>query len=222
MAAERGTGGPAGAGRDLTTRRRDDRAACAAARAVPLLLVAGLLGGCLGEPEIQDRWTRLDILSASVTPYQALPAGSADTFRVSTAITYRSILTGFAVCELRSSGTVSGGSVTLQPDASRLPMAHDIDRILQNSVSLGRATRAVTGWDHLIQHIDFAFSAGLPAGADSASTPAGLFLLVYLGEGDEVERQDGTDTLIVTPFPSDPYEILPVGLELGLAVPGTP
>lgn len=206
---------PAGRAAAATRWRRWPVLARLAGRGVPVLLGAALAAGCLGEPEIQDRWTRLDIHSSSVAPYQVLPGGGVDTFHVSTSVTYRSILTGFAICELRAS-TVNAASVTLEPDATRLPMAHDIDNILLNSVSLGRATRAVTGWDHLIQRIDFSFAAQVPAGADSASTPPGLFLLVYLGEGDEVERQDGTDTLIVTPFPSDPYQILPVGLELGL------
>lgn len=174
------------------------------------LAIALPLAGCLGKPEIEDRWTRVDVESASVTPQQQLVAGSTVPLTMRATVTYRTILTGFAVAELRAS-SVTSGQVTVAPDAPREPMARDIDRILQSSVSLGRATRAITGWDHLIQPIDFAFDGHVPP-----SDSAGLFLLCYLGEGEEVEREDGSDTLIVTPFDSMQFEILPVGIELGV------
>lgn len=176
-----------------------------------LLVVA--LAGCFDEPEIEDRWTRLDIRSANVVTGQVLPPGSPVSLTVSADITYRKIVTGFAVAELRAS-TLSAADVMLHPDAPRVRMAQDIDRILQNSVTRGRATRAVTGWDHLIQRLDFTFAGTAPATADSNS--AGLFLLFYLGSGVEVELANGTDSVVVTPFPSEAMEILPVGLELGV------
>jgi hypothetical protein len=193
-----------------------------ARRLVPLALSAVLLGGCLGAPEIEDRWTRIDFESASLAPGQALPAGSAQAVNVRAAITYRRIVTGFAVAELRASSTVGTGSVEIHPDAEREPMASAIDYVLQNSVTVGRATRAVTGWDHLIQTIDFNFTGVAPATLDSTGAPAaGLFLVCYLGQGTEIELADGSDSLVVTPFPSGPFEILPVGLELLVAGPGS-
>jgi len=99
-------------------------------------------------------------------------------------------------------------------------MATDMDRLLATSVSMGREARAVTGWDHLIQHIDFAFTGDVPGSVtDSVGTgPAvGLFLVCYLGSGVKIERNDGTDTVIVTPYPSAPYQILPVGLTVKVA-----
>jgi hypothetical protein len=184
------------------------------------LVACGLLtsGGCLGEPEIEDRWTRLDIESRNVLPYQALPAGSTQAFTLSTAITYRSIITGFAVAELRAS-TLTPSQVRIGPDASREPMAYDIDRILANSVTCGRATRAITGWDHLIQRIDFSFTGRVPAGPDSSGNIPGLFLLTYLAEGEEIELAGGMDSLVITPFPSGAYEILPIGLPLAIGSP---
>ena len=131
---------------------------------------------------------------------------------VRASITYRSILTGFAIAELRTSPTIAPDQVAVHPGAPRVRMASDIDSILVNSVSVGRATRAVTGWDHLIQTIDFAFTGTVPA--DTSGTPAGLYLVCYLGSGIEIELPNGQDSLIVTPFPSAPYEILPVGIEL--------
>ena len=105
-------------------------------------------------------------------------------------------------------------AVALAPNAPRVPMAQNIDLILANSVTRGRAVRAVTGWDHLIQHIDFSFLGTVPATVDSSS--AGLFLLCYLGSGVKIERPGQADTVIVTPFTSQPYQILPVGLELAV------
>jgi hypothetical protein len=87
-------------------------------------------------------------------------------------------------------------------------MAAAIDLILQNSVSIGRDTKLVTGWDHLVQPFDFSFSATVPSG-----TP-GLFLVCYLGSANEVELPDGSDSLVVIPFPSAQYQVLPVGLPL--------
>lgn len=193
-------------------------------RSLLLLSLPGavLLGGCLGEPKLEDRWTRIDVVSASVTPFQTVPPGAMQPITMQAAITYRSIITGFAVVDLRASTSVPASSVNVQPTAARLNMAQDIDRILLNSVSVGRATRAITGWDHLIQHIDFTFDGAIPAMIDSAGPgTGGLFLLCYLGSGDEVERADGSDTLIVTPFNSTQYQLLPIGMELALAAPGS-
>lgn len=173
--------------------------------------------GCLGEPKIEDRWTRIDLSSANHTPGQAVAPGVRDSVSVAARITYRSILTGFAVAEMRASNTVPNGSVTLAPDASREPMASDIDRILANSVSVGRAVRPVTGWDHLIQTLDLSFGAVPPAMVDSTGATTGLFLLCYLGSGEEIELQDGSDSIAITPFVSTEYLILPVGMKLAVA-----
>ncbi len=195
----------------------------ALARAAAALLAASLLtgGGCLGKPELEDRWTRVDIESSNVQAFQSLPAGSYQTFDLSTKITYRAIVTGYAVAELRA-GTVQPGQVRVAPDAPRERMAYDIDNILANSVSMGRATRAITGWDHLQQGIQFDFAATMPAGVDSSGNPPGTFLLVYLASGEEIRLRNGTDSLVITPFPSGPYEILPVGLPLTVGAPAAP
>lgn len=193
----------------------------AGGRGAALLLAVTLLGGCLGAPKIEDRWTRIDLTGSNITPYQAIAPGSTIPIDVNSAITYRSILTGFAVAELRVSDTITSANVALHPDAEREPMAYDIDRILQNSVTAGRATRAVTGWDHLIQRLDLSFTGSVPATmGTSGAAPVGAFLVVYLGSGVEVERPGQADSVIVTPFNSSQYHILPVGLEF--AVGGTP
>lgn len=184
------------------------------------LLLAGLgllTAGCLGEPKLEDRWTRVDITGSNVTAAQAVSAGSTLPVQLSTDITYREIVTGFAVAELRASTAYAPGSLQLRADADRLQMANDIDRLLATSVSMGRMTRAVTGWDHLIQHVDFTFTGTVPGTVtDSLGTGAvaGLYLVCYLGSGVKLELPNGTDSIVVTPFPSNQYRILPVGLPL--------
>jgi len=182
------------------------------------LACAGLvltLAGCLDAPKIEERWTRVDMIGASLAPEQTVPAGSTIPVQVSSDIYYRRILTGYAVAELRASTTITPGMLQMDPNANRVRMANDMDRLLATSVSMGREARAFTGWDHLIQHMDFSFTGVVPGTVtDSAGTgpTAGLFLVCYLGSGVKVERQDGTDTVIVTPYASTPYQILPVGL----------
>lgn len=184
----------------------------------PLALVAVVCAGCLEAPEIEDRWTRVDLQSTNLTNGQVLQAGVAESISVQTSITYRKLLTGYAVAELRASSTVSNGSVNVYPEANRVAMATDIDRILANSVSLGRSVRAITGWDHLIQPLSLSFSATPTATVDSAGVAVGpttgLFLLCYLGSGVEVRLPGGRDSVVVTPFVSSVQEVLPVGLEL--------
>ena len=179
-----------------------------------LVLAAAAAGasGCLWEPRVEDRWTRLDLESASLLPLQPIAAGSAVSINGRVNVTYRTILTGVVVAELRASSSIPSAGAPVHPDAERVPMAAAIDQILANSVTLGRDTRLVTGWDHLIQPFDFAFSASVPTALDSTGAPIGLFLLCYLGSGTEVELPGGADSLIVTPFGSSQYQILPVGM----------
>ena len=194
------------------------RLAIASRLACAVLALA--LAGCLDAPKIEDRWTRVDMTGASLAPGAPVTAGSTLPVQVGSDVYYRRILTGYAVAELRASTTFSPGSLQLAPNADRLRMATDMDRLLATSVSMGREARAVTGWDHLIQHIDFAFTGVVPGSVtDSVGTgpTAGLFLVCYLGSGVKVERPDGTDTVIVTPYASAPYQILPVGLSVTVA-----
>jgi hypothetical protein len=184
------------------------------AAALLLGAAAVLLGGCpWDEPEIEDLWTRLDFTATSVAPGQSLPQGPTP-ITVGADITYRSIVTGFAVAELRGSTSVNAATLGIHPDAARERMAYDIDFMLANSVTLGRATRAVTGWDRLIQHIDFSFTGNVPAMLDSTGAPTSLFLVCYLGSGTEIELPGGADSLVVTPFAPAPYQLLPIGMEL--------
>ena len=189
------------------------------ALAFVMLLAGGLLGGCLWEPKVEDQWTRVDLESANMLPLQAVPVGSTITLSGRANVTYRTILTGVVVAELRASSAIPTAGAPIHPDAERVPMAAAIDRILQGSVALGRDTRLVTGWDHLIQPFDFSFSASVPATLDSTGAPIGLFLVCYLASGTEIELPDGSDSLVVTPLNSTQYRILPVGMAFTVTGP---
>src|SRR6185436_11440621 len=193
----------------MSLRAKSRSIVAAGGRAVPLVLGAVLLAGCFDEPEIEDRWTRVDVIASNVAPFQTFSAGSQDSITVQAKVTFRRILTGYAVIELRAS-TIPTTAVAIHPDAPRVPMATAIDSIIANSVSCGRATRAVTGWDHLIQNFTLGFTGAVPA------TSNGLFLLCYLADGDEIELANGSDSLVIAPYTSTPNEILPVGMELGI------
>jgi hypothetical protein len=192
---------------------------------VRLLAVVSAVGvmtaGCFDAPKLEDRWTRIDIQSSNLAQAQMLTTGATQPITTTAAITYRKIITGYAVAELRVSTSVPPGGVEVSPNSPRLVMAQDIDTILQNSVTAGRATRAVTGWDHLIQTITFSFNGVVPATVDSMGVPLGapngVFMLVYLGSGVKLERPNLPDSIIVTPFNSGQYEILPIGMQLGVA-----
>jgi hypothetical protein len=172
---------------------------------------------CLGEPEIDERWTKVEFLDASPQSGQSVQAAQSVDVSVKSRITYRRILTGFLVAEVRYSDTVTPASVALDPARHTLESAQIVDLVLANSVTAGRATRPVTGWDHLMQDFSLSFTAQVP---DSA-TSGGLYLLLYMGEGEEIELQDGRDSLIVTPFVSTDYEVLHTGFALGVSGGGS-
>jgi hypothetical protein len=190
------------------------------ARAAAVPAAAALLSGCLGDPPIEERWTLLELASGpdttSVTPGQATPIA------LTARITYREILTGFVVAEVRASSTITADDVGFENGDDYLARARDVDRILQESTSLGFATRAVTGFDHLVQEIPLTIDAGfappVPGGAPAGSTAVApgpnLFLLVYFGDVEEVEDEDGEEIEVVTPRLSEANEILTTGVEL--------
>ena len=188
-----------------------------------LALASPLLAGCLEAPTIEDRWTRIDLVNVNLQPGEVVTPGVRESIVVNAKITYRRIVTGFVVAELRASGTLLPTDVTLHPNAPRTTMASDIDRILANSVSVGRAARAVTGWDHLIQPLDLPFAAVAPAtvmDTTAANATTGLFFLVYMGSGERIELPSGAESILVTPFNSQQYQILPIGMKLALPAPG--
>ena len=189
-------------------------AACRWRRGTALLIALCVvaLSSCLGEPEIDKRWTLLEFLDVTPPPGTTATAGQTLDVNVKTRITYRRIITGFIVAELRYSDTLTPASVALDPEKHTAEVASDVDLILANSVTAGRATRAVTGWDHLMQDLDLSFTAQVPA-----TTSGGVFLVLYMGDGDEIQLPSGQDSLVVTPLVSSDSEVLHTGFALDVA-----
>lgn len=179
--------------------------------AVLPLVGALLLGSCLGEPEVDERWTLLEMVSVTPQPDQARSAGQPLTVTVKSRVTYRDIVTGFMVAEVRYSPTLTPLSLPLDKDEHTEECAASVDQVLANSVTAGRATRAVTGWDHLMQDLTLSFTANVPP---AVLTSGGLFLVLYMGSGDEIELENGEDSLVVTPFVSTDREILHTGFPI--------
>ena len=193
-----------------------------AAALLPAVLAALVAFGCvLDEPAIDERWTLVEFLSMKPGPTQNVNATQPINVNVKGRITYRRIVTGFLVAEVRYSDTISPQNVALATDEHTLEIAQDIDRILANSVSTGRATRAVTGFDHLMQDLNLNFTAQVPAALTTPGAPGGLYLVLYMGSGEEIRLRNGTDSLVVTPFVSTDEEILHTGYTLNLSA-GTP
>jgi len=178
-----------------------------------IAIVFGLmtLGSCLGEPEIDERWTLMEFLQVNPIPGQTAAANQPMTVTVNGRITYRDIVTGFLVAEARYSDAVSPAGVFLDYE-EHLDIAMDVDQILANSVTVGRATRAVTGFDHLMQDIDFQFTAQVPDSANGR----GLYVLLYIGDGDEIDLPGGGDSLVVTPFVSTDRQVLHTGFTVDI------
>lgn len=189
--------------------------------AVCLAISLAALSSCLGEPEVDERWTLLEFEDVSPSPGRLMPADQPINVSVTGRITYRSILTGFLVAEVRYSDTVPPSVVSLDPGEHTEEIAADIDRILANSVTAGRATQIVTGFDHLIHEVDLSFVASVPpAMFAGGSATGGLYLLLYLGDGEEIELPSGADSLVVTPFVSSDVEVLHTGFVLNVTPPG--
>src|SRR5262245_37839815 len=146
-------------------------------------------------------------------PAAPLSPGARCSVEVQTKITYRAIVTGFSVTELRASAM----PLAIGLGAPREEMAYQIDALLAGSVGMGRFVKPVTGWHHLVQPFDVGFTASVPAAFDSAGGTVYLYLVSYLGSGEEIELPDGSDSIAVTPFQSTAMQVLPVGMPVPMA-----
>jgi hypothetical protein len=108
------------------------------------------------------------------------------------------------------SDVIAPDMVNLDPDAERMDVLGDVERILQNSTSAGFGAVPFTGWDHLIQSVNVGFSADVPAPPPGG----GVYLVLYLADGEEVELPTGEEILVIDPFDFRASEVLPAGIEL--------
>ena len=178
-----------------------------------------LLAGCLNEPGIEERWTDLEIVAASKDGSELVDYSAGETLSLDARVNYRSILTGALVAELRASGTIDASMVNLEAGERQIGAAADIDFILANSVTAGRDFHSVTGFPQLVQEISFSFDSFRPAGEALRGPISGLFLVLYMGDEDEIELSDGSDSTVITPFDSRSKQLLHKGIAIPLTLP---
>ncbi len=203
----------------MTSRRQRIAAPAAAA-----LLAAAALAGCLEEPTIDERWTLVELLQTSPGPTALLSSAQDVPITVQGRITYRDIETGFLVAEARYADDLDRRGLVLDHDEHTLASALEIERILDNSVTAGRAIKPVTGFDHLQQTINLSFTARVPAAMTAtvdSTGRRGLYLVLYMGSGEEIELQGGRDSVVVTPFRVEETEVLFTGHRLNIAGGGS-
>ncbi|MEZ4650279.1 MAG: hypothetical protein R3E97_16145 [Candidatus Eisenbacteria bacterium] len=171
--------------------------------ALACVLAMPTLGGCLGAPEIEDQWTRLDVVEVESGAID--PVTDEAGLRVRGRITFRSILTGSLIMEIRSSETLGAKDVDLRDEADRLVTTRQIQTLLESTGASGGSSRAVTGFDRLIQEVDFYFPGGVPA------APAGgaVFAVFYFGDVEEVREPGGGETVVITARDFESEHILP-------------
>ncbi|MFN0150271.1 MAG: hypothetical protein ACKVU1_06100 [bacterium] len=195
------------------------RAAPAGAAAAFLVLC-----GCLTEPPLEDAWTKVEIVSVTPSTADGLAFDSTSTITVRARITYREIVTGSVIAELRSVSLAELGDAPLESMNPRLESAQRIDRILSNSVALGTGVRLVTGFDHLIQDVVLIFETGgapadsaAPDSLDPGGTPGAddaLIIVAYMGDAEEEEMENGEEVLVIDPFLTTERRILSAGFDL--------
>ena len=195
--------------------------------AIAAVFMAAAMAGCLDEPEIDERWTLLELMQTSPGTATVQPANQTVDIAVTGRITYRDIETGFLVAEARYADSLNRSGLVLDHNEHTLASALEIETILDNSVSAGRAVKAVTGFDHSQQTINLAFTAQVPqelaTGNPDSSGFRGLYLVLYMAEGEEIELDGGADSLVVTPFRVEETQVLhtghPLNIDLGGSTP---
>lgn len=191
-----------------------------------LLLLAGLVAGCLGEPPVEERWTNLEMLSFDVPDSTSLAPGDQVTVRMESRVTFRQLMTGFLVGEVRVSSTLTADSLVLD-DEDRILVSESVDYLLSNSFPVSREVKGLAGFPQLRRRVPMEFDVRVPSQAGETYEPgggpaSGLFLVLYMGEGDEIELEDGRDSLVVTPFTTHEDEVLATAQILEFTAPVVP
>ena len=184
-----------------------------------LLILALLLGGCLGEPPVEERWTNLEFLEVPDFGATSFGVGDSVSVQVRSRVTFRDQFVGFVVGELRVSQTLSADSLFLDHTRDAIVASENVDRLLTQSSPVARGTKGLAGFPQLRRTLDMHFEATVPGFVDGrfdppGGTPRGLFLVLYMGEGEEVEQEDGSDSLVVRPFLTHEDQILAKAIAL--------
>ncbi|MBM4116880.1 hypothetical protein FJ251_03930 [bacterium] len=199
------------------SRLRRQRALSALALLPPLALAAAG-GACLEAPGIEETWTRLELLASA--PTAATPLALGDTLAVSAdaRITFRAIRTGELAIELRRGDAALAAAHPLRTDDDPAQHSRRVEALLAATTPVAGASRAVTGFDHLMMDLALDFRSQVPADLGAGEA---LWLLLFFGEGEEIRRAGMADTVLVTPVAMDSLEILTTGFALRIER-GTP
>ena len=193
-------------------------------RSLPLLavLAAAAFTGCLGEPEVEERWTNLEFLSTSTQEVESYAPGDTVGAAIRARVTFRGHFIGFMVTELRVSHTLTADSLFLDDERDAIAASENVARLLQRSQPLTRTVRGMAGYPALRRYVETEFETQIPASVNGifdrpGGVPRGLFLVLYMGDGEEIELEDGSDSLVVTPFDTREDEVLfkAIALPLG-------
>jgi len=180
---------------------------------LPPLALAAAGGGCLEAPGVDETWTRLEVLASQPTASTLVAPGGTLVVSVDARITFRAIRTGDLAIELRRGDAALAAAHPLRPEDEPRLHSRRVETLLAATTPVAGASRAVTGFDHLMMDTQLAFTAPLPADLDSTE---GLWLLLFFGQGEEVRREGMADTVLVTPVAMDSLEILATGFALRL------
>ncbi len=185
-------------------------------------LLRGLLAGCQGEPPVEERWTHLEMIGVTVPDSAGLQPGDRVTVRLDGRVTFRRLVTGFLVGEVRTAAELSADSLALD-DEDLVLASESVDHLLRRSTPVARAVKALAGFPQLRRTVPMEFTVDVPATPGSVDgTAPSLFLVLYMGDGEEIELADGRDSLVVDPFDTHEDEVLAQGRPLAFAPGGTP
>ena len=185
-------------------------------------LLSGLLAGCLGEPPVEERWTHLEMIGVTVPDSTGLQPGDRVNVRLDGRVTFRRLVTGFLVGEVRTAADLSADSLALD-DEDLVLASESVDHLLRRSTPVARAVKALAGFPQLRRTVPMEFTVDVPATSTSVDGAApSLFLVLYMGDGEEIELADGRDSLVVEPFDTHEDEVLAQGRPLAFAPGGSP
>ena len=185
-------------------------------------LVSGLLAGCLGKPPVEERWTHLEMIGVTVPDSAALRPGERVTVRLDGRVTFRRLVTGFLVGEVRTTAELTADSLALD-DEDLVLASESVDHLLRRSTPVARAVKPLAGFPQLRRTVPMEFTVDVPAtpGSVDGAAPS-FFLVLYMGDGEEIELADGRDSLVVDPFETHEDEVLAQGRPLAFAPGGSP
>lgn len=153
-----------------------------------LAILALCVHGCGQEPGPAELLTRVE-LSVEAAAGDSLPSSAR------ARVTFRDWFTGGVVVEARLSSSLRPTDLEGLLAGEAEDHAAAWEQVMAASTSAGLAEQPLVGYRGLIRDIDLPLPAGI-AGGDSLGT----FLVAYLADVEEIEREGRPDSLVITPL----------------------